>query len=102
MYTLWPPALGGCGAAVLVEDSVASVLAVYTILFCMVLVVIGVKTTAALLARGRASMRVGACCALQLSNCALRAVFCALLYKCTRNAREARGRRNDDAFIIER
>ena len=82
----------------LVEDSVASVLAdvtqallpcshteccelsddaalevcsarAYTILFCMVLVVIGVKTTAALLARGSASMRVGARRALRVVRC---------------------------------
>jgi len=71
----------------------------------------------------RCASRV-ACCALQLLNCALHAAFCALriaifahltldatrlctrskylLYKCTRNAREARRRRNDDAFIIDR
>ena len=116
VYTLWPPALGGCGAAVLVEDSVASVLAdvtqallprshteccelidnaalkvcspfasarVYTILFCMVLVVIGVKTTAALLARGSASMRVGARCNNRIVHCVLCSARCTLPFSRT-------------------
>ena len=51
---------------------------VYTILFCMVLVVIGVKTTAALLARESASMRVGARRALRVVRCNYRIVHCML------------------------